>query len=226
MVSNCTGWKTHYLQGRYGGLGLLLPPNGIRGPYPHLPWALDNGAFPAWKNGAAWDRHAFERALDWAAGQTLTPSWVVVPDVVTDPDATLASWEEWAPKLRGMGMRLALAVQDGMEPNTVRAHTDPEVIFVGGSSAWKLSTLRVWAKEFPRVHVGRVNGLRGLMSCHNAGVESVDGTGYFRGSRNQLRGLVDYLKAYPQPVADPPLDCPVDDGHPRLPFEQAVSALA
>ena len=75
MVSNNTSWRTHFLQGKYGGLGLLLPPNGLRGPYPHLPhYAMDNGAYPAWKNQEPWDQAAFEKALDWASEKDPPPS--------------------------------------------------------------------------------------------------------------------------------------------------------
>ena len=194
MVSNHTSWRTHYLQGKHGGLGLLLPPNGLRGPYPHLPYAIDNGAFPAWSNGEEWDEDAFLRALDWTEGHSAKPRWVVVPDVVTDAEATMESWVRWAPRMRERGLRLALAVQDGMTP----ADAEPlgaDVIFVGGSTEWKMGTLTDWCRAFPRVHVGRINGLRGLMACHAAGAESVDGTGYFR-APERMKGLVAYLREY------------------------------
>lgn len=142
---------------------------------------------------------------------------------MTDPDATLKAWEFWAPRMRDLGFQLALAVQDGMTPDLVRKHTDPDIVFVGGSTDWKRSTILRWGASFPRTHVGRINGLRGLMACHHAGVESVDGTGFFRGDRNQTGGLVEYLKAYANPDIkdeDTPLFAPLDDGHPRFDFPE------
>ena len=223
MVSNQTGWKTHFLQGRYGGLGLLFPPERLFGPHPHLPWAMDNGAFGAWINKKPWDEGVFEKGLLWASDKTIPPRWVVVPDVVTDPDATLKAWEIWAPRMRDLGFQLALAVQDGMTPDLVRKHTDPDIVFVGGSRLWKLSTRAMWAREFDRVHIARVNGLRDLLDSHRLGVESVDGTGFFRGRRAQLQELVTYLKTYANPDIqdeDTPLFAPLDDGHPRFDFPE------
>ena len=224
MVSNHTSWRTHYLQGRYGGLGLLLPPGGVKGPWPHLPYALDNGAFPAWKNSEAWDEEAFIRLLEWASSQELAPRWVVVPDVVTNPGATIDLWRHWSPLLRERGFTVALAVQDGMTPKTVEgAQLEPEIIFVGGSTDFKWGTLPLWVAAFPHVHVGRVNGLRGLMRCHELGVESCDGTGFFRGRRGQLEELVMYLKEFRAPDLDSTeqaMFLPLNDGHPQLPFAE------
>jgi hypothetical protein len=198
MVSNQTSWKTHYLQGKYGGLGLLLPPNGLR-IYPHLPYALDNGAFPAWKNGEDWDEECFLKALDWCDTKPIKPRWVVVPDVVTNAPATFEMWHQWAPRIQERGYTLAFACQDGMTPRMVEDHgVSASVMFIGGTAKWKMSSLAEWTAAYPRVHVGRINGLRGLMACHALGVESTDGTGFFRGRRGQLYELIDYLKAHGQ----------------------------
>ena len=223
LVSNHGSWRTHFLAGRFGGLGFLYPPERLFGPYPHLPYALDNGAYGAWKNDAPWDQGTFERALDWVSSQTMGPMWVVVPDVVGDADETMRSWEVWAPRIRERGFELALAVQDGMTPKAVLEHTDPEVIFVGGTRDWKQHSMAGWTRSFGRVHVGRVNGLRDLMACHRLGVESVDGTGFFRGRRAQLEELITYLREFGDPEVRghaQEMYLPVDDGHPRLPFPE------
>lgn len=49
------------------------------------------------------------------------------------------------------------------------------------------------AGAFPRIHVGRVNTERMLWMAHEAGAESCDGTGWFRGDKAQLAGLMRYL---------------------------------
>lgn len=210
MVSNNTGWRTHYLQGRYGGLGLLLPPDGLRGPYPHLPcYALDNGAFPASKNNRAWDSEAFVRALEWTKDKSLVPQWTVVPDVVGKAEATFELWNQWSARVRSYGAPVAFAVQDGMTPESVRARgIEADVIFVGGTTTWKENTLSAWCASFPRVHVGRINGIRGLRMCAAAGAESCDGTGWFRGDRKQLAGLVRYLRESKGPQVEAPMYFP------------------
>ena len=99
-------------------------------------------------------------------------------------------YREWAESLR-----LALAVQDGMTPAEVSSITPrPDVIFVGGSTEWKWATVADWAKYFPRVHVGRVNSGEKLDLCRSLKVESVDGTGWFRGKTEQIRQLGHFLR--------------------------------
>lgn len=183
------GW----LAGRYPRrIGWLLSPAGWRMPHRWMPYALDNGAF------VRWDEVAFLQMAQNAYAQIQLgvlkhePRWVVVPDVVSDREATLARWQEWAPRLREFGWPLAFAVQDGMTQADVPA--DAEVIFVGGSTDWKWLTAWDWCRNNERVHIGRVNGYRLLWHCHDAGAESCDGTGWFRGDQEQLAGLERYLE--------------------------------
>lgn len=44
------------------------------------------------------------------------------------------------------------------------------------------------------MHIGRINTERWLWFAHRCGAESVDGTGFFRGDENQLKGLHRYLR--------------------------------
>lgn len=204
MPANNGKWQVHYWQGRYGGLGHLYSPGGARGPWPHLPYALDNGAYPAFTSGKPWDEAAWLRHVDYYLAAALPPRWLLVPDVVQDRGATLDRWRHYEPWLRCnrdlSRCALALAVQDGMEPADVPAGVD--VVFVGGSTDWKWATVRAWCAAFPRVHVGRVNGYRGLRICADAGAESCDGTGWFRGDQAQLAGLERFLteQAFPDPT--------------------------
>lgn len=193
MPANHTGVTTGYLAGRYvGKIGHLYSPGGQRGPFSFLPYALDNDAFGAYKSGRPWDRAAWIKLLGWARLSGRTPLWALVPDVVADREATLSAWREYAPIAREYGWPLAFAVQDGMAAADVPR--DVEVVFVGGSTAWKWRTVRDWCRDFPRVHVGRVNTYRRLWDCHEAGAESCDGTGWMRGNQRQLRGLMAYLE--------------------------------
>jgi hypothetical protein len=193
MPSNNSAMHLGWLAGKYPGrIGWLLSPDGWRTPHPWLEYALDNGAYPAFVNDRSWDDTAFAQMLDAANAQPHPPRWVLAPDVVADKDATLALWKRWLNPLRNYYWPLAFAVQDGMTQADVPKEAD--VIFVGGTTEWKWSTVWQWCKDFPRVHVGRVNGYGPLWDCHDAGAESCDGTGWFRGDAEQLAGLERYLE--------------------------------
>lgn len=193
MPSNNSGMEIGRLCGLHPGrIGWLISPEGWRRPPSWLPYALDNGAYGAWANGTPWDEAGFLALLD-RAREAHPPLWVVVPDVVMDREATLARWQVWAPRIRETLPRtpLAFAVQDGMTPADV-----PEsaaVVFIGGSTAWKWRHLRTWTRNFPRVHVARVNSERMLWMAHDAGAESCDGTGWMRGGEARLAELARYL---------------------------------
>jgi len=187
MPSNWSVSIVHFWAGAYpGSVGHLYSPGAQRGPYPWLPYALDNGAF------AGFDEGAWVALLRWAALSGQAPLWVVVPDVVGDRDGTLERWEQYAPVAAKFGWPLAFVAQDGMAFEDVPE--DAEVVFIGGTTDWKLAALRPWCERFSRVHVGRVNTLDRLLLCHRAGAESCDGTGWGRGDKQQLNGLIRYME--------------------------------
>jgi len=193
MPSNNSGIEIGYLAGKFDGrIGWLISPEGWRKPPAWMSYALDNGAYGAWSNGRLWDSAAFLRLLE-KSKVAHRPLWIVVPDVVADAEATLISWQEWAPQVRAArpNTPLAFAVQDGMTPHHVPG--DAEVIFVGGTTEWKWRNLRTWTDNFPHVHVGRVNSERLLWMAHEAGAQSCDGTGWLRGGDERLVELRRYL---------------------------------
>lgn len=192
MPSNNSKGLVHYWAGRYGHLGHLYSPGGQRGPYPWLPYGLDNGAFPAFAKGVPWNEQDYIELIDWAWEAPMKPLWSLVPDVVCDRELTVESWYRWYPRLRGAPWPLAFAVQDGMTKADVPKEAG--VIFVGGSTEWKWANVERWCAEFPRVHVGRVNTHRLLEICDRAGAESCDGTGWMRGDPDQLEGLERWLQ--------------------------------
>lgn len=194
MPSNNTGALVRQLGRLFPGkVGLLMGPGGFRNPPPYLPYALDNGAFGAWTKDLPWDEGAWMRLLLDAAAAKHRPAWALVPDVVADRKATIEKWACFAPTVRNLlpGVPLAFAVQDGMERQDVPA--DADVVFVGGTTEWKWSTVPAWTGWFERVHVGRVNSLRRLLDCEQQGVESCDGTGWFRGNEVQSRGVIRWI---------------------------------
>lgn len=192
MPSNNTGGVVRSLAREFPGMvGNLISPGGWRAPIG--PFAVDNGAFVAWSRGAEWNSMAFAKLLDTVQRFGVPPMWVVVPDVVADRDETLRRWEEWAPLIRDRyGWPLAFVGQDGMTTKDVP--DDADVVFIGGTTEWKMSVLWPWCQAFKRVHVGRVNTYRRLRMCADAGAESCDGTGWIRGDQKQLAGLRRFLR--------------------------------
>lgn len=193
MVSNQSRPEFHWAAGAYPGrIGHLYSPGGQR-DYPWMPYALDNAAFAAFKEGTPWSAERFETLLSWASRRR-PPLWVLCPDVVGDRSGTLARWAEWAPRLRPYGWPIAFAVQDGMRAADVPA--DADLIFVGGTTRWKRRGLRGWCRDFPRVHVGRVNGEKALWTCVEFGAESCDGTGWWAQARGRRDQLLRFLQRF------------------------------
>jgi hypothetical protein len=197
MVSNQTGVEVGLLAGKHPGLvGHLFSPTAQRGPWREIPYALDNGAWPAHLSGEEWNVDEWRHLLRWAALCGVPPLWAVVPDVVGNRAETLARWPQYVEEVRALGFRPAFAVQDGMAFEDVPDHEC--MLFIGGSDAFKDAAIDPWCTRFPgRVHVARVNGWDRLTRCWKAGAVSVDGTGWFnkgRGGYSQHADLRKFLR--------------------------------
>jgi hypothetical protein len=205
MPSNNSSAIVHYWAGRYSGrIGWLIGPTAM-GKTKLRPWmqfALDNDAFASWTSGRAWDERAWLAMLAAVRAHGMAPRWVLVPDVVADRAATLAKWHQYAPVAARYGWPLAIAVQDGMTPADIPR--DANVIFVGGTTEWKWRSLPMWAKTGRRVHVGRVNEVDRLQICERWHVESVDGTGWMKGTESgrQAKALAQWLEGSIPPQAE------------------------
>lgn len=181
MPSNHSSALVHYLAGKHPGrIGWLVGPSAL--PKTKLrdwmPFACDNDAFTAWTQKTPWDYEAWIGMLRKIRNSGQDPRWVLVPDVVANREATLEAWGKYSSIAGDFGWPLAFALQDGMSPEDVPANA--ALVFVGGTTEWKWKSLPIWCDHFPRVHVGRVNELHRLRTCERLGVESVDGTGWFR----------------------------------------------
>jgi hypothetical protein len=145
-------------------------------------YALDNGAWTAFQQGAPFDFRSFERLLIALGSKA---DWCVVPDIVQGGAESLAFSMSWLPRVLDACPVALLAVQDGMTEDDVASLLGPRVgLFVGGSTSWKLATLAAWsrlAKDAGTIcHVGRVNTARRVSACVAAGVTSFDGTSVTR----------------------------------------------
>lgn len=211
MPANASGWFWHSLARETGRIGHLYSPRAQRGPWPWLPYACDNGAFSCWnpkdntfdEKKWAQTEHAWRELIVWCQCAPMKPRWAIVPDVPGNAEATLDRWSTYAPTVIAAGIPLAIAVQDGMTPDLVRSLTPaPEVICVGGTTEWKWATAQMWCREFPRVHILRVNSPTKLTMLEEWGAESCDGTGWNRGDRKQTAGLEEWCRARAKPTTE------------------------
>lgn len=198
MAANSSGLEYGYLVGRYPGvLGHLYSPGSQRGPWPFVPYALDNGAYIAWARGPEWKESTWVDLLEWAKASGQAPLWSLVPDVVANRERTIENWSKYEPVVRSFGFRAAFAVQNGMTFDDVP--DDKCVVFLGGTIDWKEGAIEPWCAQFPgRVHVGRVNAWPRLIKCYKAGAISVDGTGWFMkktGQRDDLERFCQLMTA-------------------------------
>lgn len=191
----CISWEQEY-----GNLGSLFSPGQRLSS--KIRYCLDNGAFSCFNPRAF--LHHIERGC--AIG---LPDFIVCPDAVQDSQETLRRWWEWEPCLREFERPIAFCIQDGQDPTLIPPTAD--LLFLGGSTQYKLLTLKFWVSRFP-THVGRVNTWARLWMCAIAGAVSCDGTGWFRKSSDHwsARDLLLFLKVQKGEV--PPID------HPSWPF--------
>lgn len=157
---------------------LLFTPFSTSKPSDRFAYALDNGAWTSFQQGRPFDERAFGVHLTRSGAGA---DWCVIPDVVAGGTASLAFSLLWMRRVLDACGRGLLAVQNGMVVDDVAHLIGPRVgVFVGGSTAWKLSTMEQWA-TLARVkgawcHVGRVNTVRRIRLCSGLGVTSFDGT--------------------------------------------------
>ena len=141
-------------------------------------YALDNGAWSAYRTGAPWDERRFVVALrQLGAGA----DWTTIPDIVAGGHASLDLSLKWMRTVLNATPLALLAVQDGLTPDDVMPFLGARVgIFVGGSTAWKHDTIEQWGTVGRSVgcwvHVGRVNSIRHISHCVHAGITSFDGS--------------------------------------------------
>lgn len=153
-------------------------------------WCADNGCF-----SNKWDEDKWWRFLVKHAHAASTCLFAVAPDVVGDAAATHAKSAPWLPKIRALGYPVAYVAQDGIDKHPMMPWPDFDVLFIGGSTEFKLGPVaRDLAAEAKRrgkwVHMGRVNSERRWLYAQAIGCDSVDGTYLTFGPRTNLPALL------------------------------------
>lgn len=194
---------TRSLHERYpDNIGCILQPSkkANMDTDPKIPWVADNGAYQVWRQAKRKNiKFEFEGKpadeflafLDWCGECQNKPSFVVCPDHPGNKIETSRLWRDWSPELKRRGFRTAFAAQNH---SVEEIPESADLVFIGnGSDRWRLSAI----KEFPahyRIHVGRISGSL-IWFCHFGGAVSCDSSGWFRGDRQQLSKLLEYLQA-------------------------------
>lgn len=157
-------------------------------------WCADNGCFGSGYPGdEAW--------LEWLRshpGDRASCLFATAPDVVGDFAATAERSRPFLPLIREAGYAAALVAQDGMEYTTWDCWDEIDALFIGGSTAWKLSdevrNLAAVASSLGKwVHMGRVNSRKRLMYADAIGCDSADGTYLTFGPDKNLPTLLGWL---------------------------------
>ena len=150
----------------------MNPPAGFR-------FAIDNGAWPCFKNNLPFDHEGFTELIEIHGGAA---DFVVIPDIVAGGMKSFEFSLSWLDRLKHFH-RILFAVQDGMITDDVGALLErvPNMgLFLGGSTEYKLKMMYGWGMVTHALrryyHVGRVNSMRRIKLCAEAGANSFDGT--------------------------------------------------
>lgn len=179
------------------GFGLMLTPThgGRRKVLAGgMTWAADNGCY------SQGDKFVLSEYLEWLELMRPVQStclFATAPDVVGDAKATWVRSRDILPVIRSMGYKAALVAQDGLQDEALEWDAF-DALFVGGTTAWKLSEpayeLANEARQHGKwVHMGRVNSRRRLMAAAVSGYHSADGTHIAFGPDKRLPELLRWL---------------------------------
>ena len=162
-------------------------------------WGADNGCFAKPKSFVLAEYFAWLEKMSPALDACL---FATAPDVVGDCRATWEKSEPILPEIRKRGYPAALVGQDGIEDESIDWDA-LDVLFIGGSTRWKLSDAARQvvgdARRFGKwVHMGRVNSFRRLEYAALIGCDSADGNFLAFGPDTNLPKLLRWLSKLKQ----------------------------
>lgn len=175
---------------------MTTPSQGNRVP-DGAAYACDNGRFgKGWPGADAWFAWLSGTVAKYGPERCL---WAVAPDVPLHAAQTLDESLPWLPRIRALGIPAAFAAQDGCETPGMVPWDDIDVLFLGGSTEWKIGpTAGALAREAlargKSVHMGRVNSLRRLRIAERFECATTDGTYIAFGPRRNLPRLLGWLE--------------------------------
>jgi hypothetical protein len=162
-----------------GLLGCMTTPKQGNVVPPGAAYACDNGKFgKGWPGAEKWFAWLGRTITRYGAGRCL---WAVAPDVPFDAVGTLAESRPWLARIRSLGVPAAFAAQDGAEDGLLPPWDEFDVLFLAGSTEWKLSRQAAELADEAcarglTVHMGRVSSETRIRHAIAIGCATVDGT--------------------------------------------------
>src|SRR5215211_5688048 len=178
-------------------LGVIVTPHmGNKVDLTQTKWGGDNGMFAR--------PELFDEAeyLSWIESRRYTSAtclFITAPDVVGNAASTWTLTAPILPRIRALGFPASLVAQDGFDASAVDWSAF-DVLFLGGSTEWKLShhardAVSEAKRHGKRTHMGRVNSLLRLRTAALWGCDTADGTFLAFGPDKNTPRLLKWLDA-------------------------------
>ena len=166
-------------------MGVMISSSPVSIPHKDLSktfCALDNGAFSCYRKGYPFMEDVFLKTLSDAYKKNIALDFIVCPDIIAEGMQSLNFSKQWANNQLKTAPSLALAVQDGVTPETIGDISRFSYIFVGGSKEWKWETAKTWV-EFAhanekKCHIGQCGRVEYLLRAYELNADSVDSTSW------------------------------------------------
>lgn len=176
-------------------IGAIITPDSDRPALYNLShfrhWGADNGCF------SSTSRFDDIRYMYWLLSLRSFASnclFATAPDVVGNHGKTWERSKPWLGAIRVLGFPAAFVAQDGFDGDQGVDWAMIDVLFVGGTTSYKLGdqarqAIRKAQDLGKKVHVGRVNSKRRVEIFNSLKVDSIDGTFLIFGPDTNLPAL-------------------------------------
>ncbi|MFJ9900721.1 hypothetical protein ACIQPR_46095 [Streptomyces sp. NPDC091280] len=213
---------------------MTTPAQGSRIPDGAL-YACDNSKFGSdgkgryWPGAQAWFAWLERTVQRYGPDRCL---WALAPDQPFDATGTLTESLPWLARIRELGIPSAYAAQDGCDAPGLLPWDAFDVLFLAGSTEWKLGPVaerlaREAKTRGKSVHMGRVNSRVRLGIAEWFGCDTADGTYLAYGPDQNLPKLLAWLRdleARPSLAAHIP-QLPPPHGTPSPPTRPATPGV-
>ena len=142
------------------------------------PYIVDNGVFTGDFNPEEWTQ-----LLDDVLEMPINPTFVILPDVFNDAEATIERNKKWLSEVTQRDLEPAAVAQPGLPAKTqIKAAKDLGVnwVFVGGKVRWKRDKgkrlVELAHAHDMKIHIGNPSGPDGLPWAYKMGFDSADTT--------------------------------------------------
>lgn len=153
----------------------------------NIRYALDNGAFNAYKTDTEFNEEQFLKILDYIYVHEQVPDFIAIPDIVAAGKKSYIYSLQWLKKLPEQ-FNYYFVVQDGITTEMMKEVVHRvSGIFVGGTKLWKLRNMSTWitfAHTYNKpCHIGRMSVFKDMDRAYVSGADSIDGSTLVRNQR-------------------------------------------